>query len=421
MELLLAAAYRSHGALAAEEITSCDKHEKQKQNGAEHCSLPVPGMPHRGGEHAVKSFVASRSSAWPRGGRRGHAFDQLSRSGDPALGGRRTHLLAFLGATLHFLQLIFGKHDQTALVKIAVLTHGLIAGVLGDELIHAADNLAVGVLDIDEQRAGKAVAAVSDRIKARRGAADLHTLKLVLVLVQERVTEDAERLRIGFNALHDQIVVLTGLDEGAVLAHGRALLFDERLVVALLKLALLLLEEVERFAALVHGKFDESVARAGSRRRAIDRDHHVRKRLVDIAPLLVRVRHQLVAVRNLGPKSEEDLLLAEIHRLALLGLGDGKAVIADQELGDVRDSVLGAKLKLRLLHSARRAGDIRVVLTDALAKDLHAATGTGGLDNRSFLAGLLAEFLGDRLGIRKHRRGTDDLDLITSQRWAGRA
>ena len=39
---------------------------------------------------------------------------------------------------------------------------------------------------------------------------------------EERVAEDAERVRVGFEALDDQVVVLAGLDEGTVLAHARA-------------------------------------------------------------------------------------------------------------------------------------------------------------------------------------------------------
>src|SRR5262245_55615119 len=121
----------------------------------------------------------------------------------------------------------------------------------------------MSVLDVDEERPRQPVAMIGDGIEARRDAGDLHALDLVLVLEQERITEDAKRVRVGFDPLHDEIVVLTGLDERAVLTHGCALLLDELLESVLVQLALLLLEVLERLAALMHGKLDEGIARAG--------------------------------------------------------------------------------------------------------------------------------------------------------------
>jgi hypothetical protein len=120
----------------------------------------------------------------------------------------------------------------------------------------------MSVLDVDEERPRQSVAVIGDRIEAWRDAAELHTLDLVLVLEQERIAEDSKCDRVGFDPLHDEVVVLTGLDEGTVLTHGRALLLDEFFESVLLQLTLLLLVILKRLAALMHGKLDEGVARA---------------------------------------------------------------------------------------------------------------------------------------------------------------
>src|SRR3989337_3701925 len=220
----------------------------------------------------------AKGMGWPRQESRPRCKQIAFNSGTRALRGRRRHLLPVLGAILHFLQQVRAEHHEPTLMQIPILPHGLIAGVLGEELVHARDDLAMGILDVEEQGPRKAVAVVGNRVEARLDAGDLHTLQLVLVLIKEGIAEDAERVGIGLDALHDEIVVLAGLAEGAVLAHGRAFLFDELLESVLVQLALFLLEVVERLAAFMHGELDESVARAGGRWRSVNRDDDIGQR-----------------------------------------------------------------------------------------------------------------------------------------------
>src|SRR5665648_6820 len=77
MEFLLAATYRSHGALAAEEIAGRGEPDDQEQNVTEHFRLPVPS------DAPPRSMPLSRSLPHDRRRGRivsscGHAFDQLS-------------------------------------------------------------------------------------------------------------------------------------------------------------------------------------------------------------------------------------------------------------------------------------------------------------------------------------------------------
>ena len=74
-------------------------------------------------------------------------------------------------------------------------------------------------------------------------------------------------------------------------------------------LAALLLEVVEFLASHMHGKLDKGIARAGCRRRAVDRDGDIGQRLIDIASLLVHIGHELVAVGHFRCQRQEELRL----------------------------------------------------------------------------------------------------------------
>src|SRR3546814_5995046 len=82
------------------------------------------------------------------------------------------------------------------------------------------------LLDVDEQRPRAGIAAARDRIIGRRDAVDRRAFELARILFQIRIAEDAERVGIGLELLDDQIVVLTRIDIGAVLAHRLAALVE---------------------------------------------------------------------------------------------------------------------------------------------------------------------------------------------------
>src|SRR3546814_15602636 len=109
--------------------------------------------------------------------------------------------------------------------------------------------------------------------------------------------------------LHDEVVVLAGLDEGAVLAHAAADLFHACLLERL--------DLLEGAAALVHDQLDEGVAGAAGRRRAEHLDLDIREAGVDLAPLGVGVGANLAVLRHLGSQSQED----QIGRAAWRGRG----------------------------------------------------------------------------------------------------
>ena len=62
--------------------------------------------------------------------------------------------------------------------------------------------------------------------------------------------------------------------------------------------------------------------------------------------------------------------------------GEGDAVEADLDLGDLGDAVGGAELGFRRLHPARGILDVREALADAGAEQLHAGAGAGRFDDR---------------------------------------
>src|SRR3546814_10305594 len=82
------------------------------------------------------------------------------------------------------------------------------------------------LLDVDEQRPRAGIAAARDRIIGRRDAVDRRAFELARILFQIRIAEDAERVGTGLELLDDQIVVLTRIDIGAVLAHRLAALVE---------------------------------------------------------------------------------------------------------------------------------------------------------------------------------------------------
>src|SRR5262245_53328209 len=189
------------------------------------------------------------------------------------------------------LVLVAVEGDQALVRQIAFLAHRALADIFGDEFPDARDHADMGVLHIDEEFTADRIGLVGDGVEGRFDALDLGALQLVGILFQVGIAEDAERRRVGFQLLDDQVVILAGFHIAAVLA--------DRLASGLLGIALERLQLRVLVAALVHDQFDKRVARAGGRRRAQHFDLLVRERRVDLAPLLVRIVDDLAVDRHL--------------------------------------------------------------------------------------------------------------------------
>ena len=73
---------------------------------------------------------------------------------------------------------------------------------------------------IKKQRARNRIFSVSDGIKGRLDTVDIGSLDLVHVLIQKAEAENADRIRIGFQLLNDQVVVFAGFNVSTVFADG---------------------------------------------------------------------------------------------------------------------------------------------------------------------------------------------------------
>ena len=268
----------------------------------------------------------------------------------------------------------------------------------------------MGLLDVEVEGPRHGVVAGGDGLELGCDAVNEGALELVHVLVEEAEPEDPERVRVGLELLHDEVVVLARLDVGAVLADGVA----DRLV-GLLVLLLHRLDEVEGLAAALEAELGEGVAGAGGRGRAEDHDLAIRKRVVHVLPGLVGIRDQLLAarrVRNLAGEGEEDVATADFHHVRLPGVREHDAVVADLDLDDVGDAVLVAAVHLGLLDAPRGVGDVGVVDTDPGAEELEPTARAGGLDRGGLEFRALPELLRDDGGERIDGRRADDADVV---------
>ena len=137
---------------------------------------------------------------------------------------------------------------------------------------------------IEVQCPGDRILLSGDVLEFRGDAVDQAALNFISVLIKEANAEDAVSIRIGFELLHYQVVILTGLNIRAVLTDAAA----ERLI-CLLVLLLHRLKRRERLAATLYREFVKGVAGAGSRRRTQDFDLRVRQRRSDVTAGLVRI------------------------------------------------------------------------------------------------------------------------------------
>ena len=90
---------------------------------------------------------------------------------------------------LNFLELCVGQRRQTAIGQVAALSERSGTGIFGQELLDAGNDVTVGVLDEDVERAGDAIGAIRNGVKGRGNAADFGAFQLVLVLIEEGIAE----------------------------------------------------------------------------------------------------------------------------------------------------------------------------------------------------------------------------------------
>ncbi len=152
------------------------------------------------------------------------------------------------------------QRDQALVGQISVRTPGVLVGELGHEFLDTGNDTHMLFLHVEVERAGDRIIAGSDVVERGLDTVDRCAVQLGGVLVEEGIAEDADSVRVGFQFLNDQVVVLTGFDESAVFTDCRAGLA-------------FFFHRFDGFGAgLFHHQFDEGVARAGGRRRAENLD-----------------------------------------------------------------------------------------------------------------------------------------------------
>ena len=209
--------------------------------------------------------------------------------------------------------------------------------------------------------------------------------------------------------LDDQVVVLAGLDIGAVLADR---LPDrlEGLGVGLLQVghgagtsaapASITSSTKASRVPEVGGGPSTSILTSGSDGSI------VLPGLVGVGDeLAVRSGTSLASARN-------SCCLVSFDRRGILGLGDDRPSKPTFELDDVGDAVLGAVLELGLLDAARGVGESGVSTPTPAQNSFMPPPVPVELDDRGLHAGGLAELLGDRGGEGIDGRGADDADLV---------
>jgi len=208
--------------------------------------------------------------------------------------------------------------------------------------------------------------------------------------------------------LHDQVIVLAGIDIGAV--------FADRLGSRLKQFRVHFLQIAHRFfGTMLHDEFDECIAGTRRRGRTKHFDLNARKRRIDLVPSRVGVWNELAVFPNILREREEDRLTADRDARAALRVGQNDPIKSDFDLGDI-DTLTGAILGLRGLDPARRVGDVRVAFANASAEQFHPAAGTGAFNDRRLESCGLAELLGNRCREWENGGGANDPDLVAGFR-----
>ena len=117
----------------------------------------------------------------------------------------------------HFFALGGWQRDQAALGEVAVIAPSLRAGEVFDEAVDAGDEAGMIFFDIKEQGSGDGIFSGGDIFEAGHLVFDDGALELAAIIVEEAEAENAERVFIGEELLHDEVVIFAGLNENAIL------------------------------------------------------------------------------------------------------------------------------------------------------------------------------------------------------------
>ena len=153
----------------------------------------------------------------------------------------------------------------------------------------------------------------------------------------------------------------------------------------------------------------------GGRRGTQHLDLHGREVGVDVLPGLVGVGLALASVgigRHFLGQGKKEITRGEAQRLALLRVGHRDTVVADLQLDDLLDAVLGAPRDLALFDAPRRVGQVGMLHADAGAEELQTAARARGLHLGGLELGGLAELLGHHRGKLINGGRSQDLDVV---------
>ncbi len=230
--------------------------------------------------------------------------------------------------------------------------------------------------DVDEDRTRQRLIFAGHHGVDRRchrlalGIDDLHGLQLALVLVVIGETEEAQRIVVARDALHQHVVVFRG---GEIAAAGLGFAVDG---------------------------FGEVVEGAGIGAGAEELERRIGPGRIDVLPLHdLALGGRLPHLLEFGHGQLIDERVLRVHH-------HGQGVESHRQL-DILDAGLGAVFHFLLQDGARRVGNVGLTAAELL----EAAAGTGNPHGNSdaTLLGFL-EVLGNRLGDGKHGRGAVDLD-----------
>ena len=259
-------------------------------------------------------------------------------------------------------------------------------------------------LQVQIERARGRETATGDILVRSRDARQRHILHAVAVFFHEGKAEHAQRLRIGGNLLHNQIVVLAAFDIGAIFAH---LLAD--LLVGVLVALFQGLHRRFAVAALEHVQLVETVARAAGRRRADHLNADIGQRRVYIFP---GARPIGALAERIGSQRQIDIAFGERGEIGFARLGDDQAINTDLQFDQALHTVLGAILDFALLDAARCVGGIGELRAKPGTHQLDAAAGAGRFDDRRRKFRPLAlELFSDSGGEGIDGGGANDADL----------
>ena len=150
-------------------------------------------------------------------------------------------------------------------------------------------------------------------------------------------------------------------------------------------------------AATFQCQFSKCIAGSRSRRRAKHFNSSIWQRSVYLLPGGVGVFDQLTffLAGNLCGQCEENILAGQVHWCSFYRVGKNNTVVTDVNFNNLFYTVALAQLELRRFHTAGSIGDIRIACANTGAEQLHAATGTRGLNFRGRLATCTSIALGN--------------------------